>query len=295
MIRTLSLRCGLAAALPFLAPAVGAATDTPQLETTVAWDDNITRAAEAPGRLADRILGVTLSRGASVPLGQHTRVLATGFIAAEKLARYGQLDHLSAGVAGQLQYRASAAFSAPTFALFADVQRDEYRNAQRTGTRFDIGASARQSWTDRIDVSAALGWARRDARERTFDERQRFARAHVDYSAGLIGTLYAGAEWRRGDVVSTAPAFEQEYAHAARADAPDAAFGPGWHAYRFAGRTTIFTAGWSVPLGRDHSLDVAWRAARSSASLPADAVAAYGGETVHYRSNLYSVTYLLRF
>ena len=261
--------------------------DPVQLEATIGWDDNITRSADASSRLGDRVHAVSLSRHATIALTEHVQGVVDGFLSAEKFARYERLDRVTGGATGQLQYRASAAFSAPTFALLASLQRDQYRSQQRTGTRFVVGASARQSWTDRIDAFAAVGWSRRDAADPVFDQRERSVRAHLDYSAGQLGTLYAGAEHRRGDVITTAHGYEAEYAAGARADGPDAAFGPGYHAYRLDGRTNILTVGWGLPLGIKRVLDFSWRQVSSSASIPA--------ETVHYRSALYSLSYLQQF
>jgi hypothetical protein len=261
--------------------------DPLQLEASIGWDDNLTRSGDAAGRLGDRLHTVSASRHAVIALAEHVQGLADGFISAEKLARYHGLDRLAGGVASQLQYRRSAAFDAPTFALLANWQRDQYRSHQRTGSLFALGASARQSWTDRIDVFAALTWSRRDAADAVFDQRERAVRARIDYSAGNFGTIYAGAEHRRGNIVTTSLGFEADYANAARADAPDAAFGPGFHAYRLDGRTTIWTLGWSLPLDHKRALDFSWRQALSSASIP--------GETVQYRSTLYSLSYLVQF
>jgi hypothetical protein len=106
--------------------------------------------------------------------------------------------------------------------------------------------------------------------------------------------LYAGAEFRRGDIVSTMDAAHAaEYGHAARGEAIDAAFGPGYRALRLGGTTRIVTVGWNLPLGPKQALDLAWRNVRSSAALPAES----GGvsETLHYHSALASLSWLLRF
>jgi hypothetical protein len=258
-----------------------------QFEAAVGRDDNLTRSNEAPSRLGDRLHTVSLSRRATVPLAHHVQGVVDGAISAEELSRFQGLDRLAASVAAQLQYRPSGAFGEPTFSLLASVQRDQYRSHQRTGTRLALGASARQSWTDRIDASVTLGWSRRDAADAVFDERSRTVRAHLDFAAGSLGTLYADAQQRRGDIATTSAGAESAYAAAARANAPDAAFGAGYQAYRFDGRTTIWTLGWNLPLDQKQALDFSWRQALSFASLP--------GEEIRYRSTLYSVSYLLQF
>jgi hypothetical protein len=270
-----------------------AATATPlqldpaRLEAAIGWDDNLTHAAESPSRLGDRVAAVSLSRRASSPVTPNTRAVFDASLLAEKLGRYEDLDRLTGGLSGELQYRTSAAFFAPTFALVADLQRDQYRSRQRTGTRVSVAANARQSWTDRIDAFAEVSWSRRDANDAVFDANQRALRGRVDYAAGKIGNFYGGAEFRRGDVQSTTMGSEPEYANAARAEAADVAFGPGYYAFRFFGRTQLWTLGWNLPLGAAHALDLSWRQAQSVVHIPT--------ETVRYRSNLVSLDYLRQF
>lgn len=266
-----------------------------QAEASLAWDDNLTRASDAPARLGDRIASLVLSRGATLPLATHARAVFGASLFADKLARYEGLDRAGGGLSAELQYRRSSTFDAPTLALFGELAHDEYRADQRSGTRYTLGASVRQSWTDRIDAFAAFSFSRRDARDATFDTREHGLRLHLDYAAGRLGTFYAGAEHRRGDVVSTAWGYEAEYAHPARAFSRDEAFGPGWFAYRLGGRTTLWTLGWSLPLGPGGALDLSWRQANSAVRIAADPAGGYGAETLRYRSSLYSISYLLRF
>jgi len=270
-----------------------AATATPlqlepvRLEAGIGWDDNLTQAAESRSRLGDRVATVALSRRASLPITANARAVFDASLLAEKLGRYGGLDRLTGGLSSQLQYRTSAAFFAPTFALVADLQRDQYRSHQRTGTRFGLAANARQSWTDRIDAFAEVSWSRRDANDAVFDGVQRAVRTRVDYAAGKIGSFYGSAELRRGDVQSTNMGSELEYANAARAESADDAFGAGYHVFRFFGRTTLWTLGWNLPLGAAHALDLSWRQAQSWVHIPT--------ETVRYRSNFVSFAYLRQF
>jgi hypothetical protein len=269
--------------------------DPPQLEADASFEDNVTHAAIAPDRLADRRLALTLSRSMDRLVSAHLRGVVSGSLSATKWARYDGLDRLAASLSGELQYRASSAFSAPTISAFARVQHDEFRAGQRSGHTVALGASARQSWTDRIDTYAAFTWSRRDANDSAFDQTDRGVGVHLDYALPRLGTIYAGAEYRRGDVLASVRSYEPEYVQTAGAFAEDDAFGAGFVAYRFGGETVLWSLGWSLPVSNASALDLSWRQAVSRVNIPADPGGAFAAETLRYRTNLYSLSYLLRF
>jgi hypothetical protein len=289
--------CGAAGLLATCAiashAASGAQLDPPQLEVGVAHDDNVTRAEDGPSRLGDDVVTLAVTRSADMRVAEHVRAVFSGLLSDETFARHHELSRLSAGVEAQLQWRPSAEFASPTFAVFAGAQGGRAQSAQRSGWLWSAGANVRQSWTDRIDAFAAITVSRRDARDDVFDQHERSLRVHFDYALGAAGTIYAGAELRHGDIVTTSSGFDEEYAHAARATTIDRAFGADWHAYRLGGRTTIVALGWSLPLGPRHAIDVGWRQANASARVPA--FPGFDGETLHYRTNLYSAAWLARF
>lgn len=269
--------------------------DSPmRVEAGYQWEDNLTRASAAADRLSDHVFSVGISQSSTMLLARHLRVVLTGFAEGDRAYRYHGLDRLSAGGRGELQYRSSGAFDAPTLALFARALHDEYNSRIRSGQRYTLGLSARQSWTDRIDAFAALSWNRRNARNEVFDGRDWGARVQFDYALNGGGVLYFGPEYRRGNAVSTTGRGTAQYAAIASASAPDDAFGrSGRVAWRLDARTVIWTIGYNLPLGSRDSLELTWRHARSTAFVPAAAL--YGGDAPRYRVNRYWLFYLLRF
>jgi hypothetical protein len=266
-----------------------------QVEAAVLWDDNVSRASEAADRRSDRFHSLALSRSATAPVADHVQAVLSAFVEGDKTHTHDGLDRLGLGARAELQYRPSAAYTAPTFSVFARGVHDDYHSSLRSGQRLDYGLSWRQSWTDRVDAFAALTRNQRHARSDVFDTRDWSARFNLDYSLGNAGVLYAGAEYRRGDTVTSSSAGEHYYEGFTRAQAPDDAFA-GLTAFRVRARTMIWTLGWHLPLGARDSLELSWRHARSSAMAP-DA-----GDHDHatapaprYRANQLSLAYLLRF
>lgn len=265
-----------------------------QVEAAFMRDDNVNRGPQGSERLADSIYSLSATNGRTVPLGTHLRALVSGFLQGDEAQRHDGLDRLGIGARGELQYRASPAFSAPIFALFARAQHDRFRSDLRTGQRYAIGLSARQSWTDRIDTLAALTWSRRNADSAVFEGSDWGARLNLDYALGS-GRVYLGGEVRQGDTVSTATATPL-LAGIARASAPDDGFArAGMTAYRLEARTVIWTLGFNLPLGPRDSMDISWRQIEADPRVPAAAAALYAGGKPRYRANQLSLAYLTRF
>jgi hypothetical protein len=215
-----------------------------------------------------------------------------GFASADKFARYARLDRFSAGGQAEFQYRTSAEFDAPTFGVFGRLTFDEYAGQLRSGHRYSLGVSARQSLTDRIDVFGALAGNGRNAENSVFDSRDTSLRFSLDYALWRSGTLYLGGEYRRGDVVSSLPQ-SLGYAGIAKAFAPDDAFTlAGLTAYRFEAKTTLWTLGYNWALGPRDALDMSVRRAESKTTTAPSGI--YAGSNT-YTANQYSLAYLMRF
>src|SRR5258706_1481403 len=68
-------------------------------------DDNINRARDAQEKLSDDLYSVNVAKSAIFPLTDHTRMVVTGLMNAEKLRRFKGLDRIALGVQGEFQYR----------------------------------------------------------------------------------------------------------------------------------------------------------------------------------------------
>ena len=265
-----------------------------RIEANFTADSNVTRARNAPDRLSDRSFGLTLGKGFEFPIAgsEHARLLVSGFLGSEKFQTYTGLSRNFAGAEGEIQYRPSAEFGAPTFAAFLRSSRDGYDSTLRDGYRYSAGVSARKSVTDRIDVFGAFAWNRRDSKSSVFDTQDHSARLNLDYSATRTGTAYLSGEYRRGDVVTTAPASVVTDA-IARADVPDDAFTDTQRiAYRLDARSVLATFGYNLAFGQGQALDFSWRFVRST---PTSSPGLTGGTTIRYDVNQLSVSYLILF
>jgi uncharacterized protein YhjY with autotransporter beta-barrel domain len=263
-----------------------------QIEAGYTRDDNLTRARDAADRLPDHIHTLNVSKNTIFPVTSHTRVVVAGFLNGEKLYTYTGLSRYSGGVRGEFQYRTSGAFDAPTLGIFGRASLDDYQSELRTGHRYSLGVTARQSPTDRIDVFGALASNVRDARNAVFDARDYAAQVNFDYALGRDGTLYLGGEYRRGDTVTSAPA-SPNYGAIAKVSVQDDAYGKRQlMAYRYEARTVLWTLGHNRPLGPRDSLDFSWKRARSTPTSQGQGVYSGGGS---YTANQYSIAYLMRF
>lgn len=263
-----------------------------RVETSIVWDDNVNRARESEEKLADRIYSLNVGKAASLPLGEHTRIVATGFAAGDKFARYPGLDRFSLGGQAELQYRASGEFSAPTFGLQGRLVFDEHAGQLRSGHRYSLGLTYRQGLTDRIEIFAALTANRRQADNVVFDGKDTSARVNLDYALTHSGVLYLGGEFRKGDAVTTRTD-SHAYESFAKAWVPDDAYGSDpLVAYRYEAKTTLWTLGYNWALGPRDSLDFSMRRAASKPTAPASPL--YPAPS-RYTANQFSVAYLVRF
>lgn len=254
------------------------------------FDDNVTRAKDRRDKLSDRAYSANVGKGFVFTLSDHLRANVTYSLGGEKFTRYRGLNRAMAGVQGQLQYRRSGEFSAPTFTAFGEVTGDYFESVLRRGYRYVAGVSLRQSLTDRIAWFAALSHAERQGRSAVFDNRHHAFRLNVDYALTRDDTLYATGEYRRGQTFSTGhPSLENlDVAEVFVLD--DAYPGGQLFTYRFDANTVISTLGYNMGFGPRHSLDFSWRRAQStprgkSSVFPASS----------YVADQYSVVYLIRF
>jgi hypothetical protein len=104
--------------------------------------------------------------------------------------------------------------------------------------------------------------------------------------------LYLGAEYRRGDIVSSGT---QSLARINVADAlvqDDAFSDQGYLAYRFQSNTWLATLGYNRAFAERHSVDISYRRVQSKPLHPS----AYGSVSdVRYVVNQLSLAYLMRF
>jgi outer membrane autotransporter protein len=255
-----------------------------------AYDDNVSRSAQERDRLWDQVFSVSGTVMRLWPLGSNARAQATAIFSGEKLERWQGLGRFSGGVQAELQYRTSAAFDAPTYAIVARALYDQYESGLRTGPRYFAGINARRAVTDRIELFGEVGVNARYGRSDVFRLHDTAVKVNVDYALTRKATMYLTGEYRQGDTVSSGP--PSLAAGVAEVVVPDDAFEPlGYIAYRVDARTLLGTLGVNYPMGPRDSVDFSWRRVEAKARRSLEPSAG----DLRYVDNLYSLVYLMRF
>ena len=266
--------------------------DSVQIELGYTYDDNVTLGRTHDEILWDQSLGLNVSAGRALRIGDNARLVVTGLLSGEKFSNYNGLSNLSGGLEAELQYRRSAAFNEFTFAAFARGWLDNYASHLRDGSHYSFGVNARGALTDRIGLFAELAWNQRHAQSAVWDLTDWSARANFDYSLGSRGALYLTGEYRRGDVVSDGFATLVNVSLAKVFVLDDAFPDQKWFAYRSEARTWISTVGYNLPLGQRASLDISWRRVQSTPTAHLD-FDVQG--SLRYVDNQYSIVLLKLF
>ncbi len=280
--------------LPRIASADGQLSTGPlnlQVEAGYTHDDNVTRAKSGPDRRGDDNYTVNVSKRTGIGLSETSRVLLTGTLGGEKFRAFNGLSNVAATAEAEYQYRSSAEFDAPTLGAFARLSALGFESTLRDGWRASRGVSAQMSVTDRINLFGALSANVRDARSEVFSTRDVSARFNVDYALSETGTLYLGADFRRGDIVSTGRSSLENVSVADVFVQDDAYRGGQLFSYRFDGRTVLATMGYNLSLGNRDSIDFSWRHIRSTPGLRP----AFVMSPRSYKANQVSAVYLMRF
>lgn len=248
-------------------------------------DDNINRSPV--DSVSDQFFSIGVSQRRGFQVSERAHMDFKGFVNGSKLHTYNKLDRVSVGVQGDLRYRTSAHFDAVTFRLFGLASLDEYDSNLRSGFRYRIGAGARKSLTDRIDIIGSLAHNFREADSDVFDTQHFNADVHLEYIASWRGLLYFGGEYRNGDTVSSTPDFY--YDETASKSEPDDAFErKGFIANQYDAVTWLWSIGYNWRLGSQDSIDLSWKHIRSEPSSDGEGIEAYD-------TNQFSIFYLMRF
>lgn len=255
------------------------------------YDDNVNRGREDFEKRWDNVFSASANQSWSWILRERFRAQVTWLASGEKFERHAGLGRFSLGGQGEVQYRASGAFNATTFALLARAHYEQHESYYRTGPRYYVGLSARNAVTDRIELFGEVGMNVRRGRSEVFHWRDAAAKFNVDYALGAKGTLYLTGEYRQGDTVSTGFASLANVG-VAEVFVPDDAMGPGFFSYRFDARTVLGTVGVNYPLGSRDSIDLSWR--RVEATPRRRPSFDFAGP-LKYIDNQYSLVYLMRF
>jgi hypothetical protein len=292
-----------AALIPAAAPGTVHALDfeftAARVEASLTSDDNVTRAGGADA-LRDSILGVRASKGLTLPVSSRTRAIVQGFLGGEKFHTYDGLSHNFIGGQADFQFRSSGEFGAATYSAFLRTQAEYYQSTLRDGYRHAYGVTVLKPLTDRVTFLGALQQNISDGKSAVFDTQNTALRANFDWSLSTWNTVYLGAEYRKGDFVTTAcracdPNKTLGLVNTATPNIiqDDAFTDTVRDAYRLKADILIATLGYNRAFGSGQSLDLSWR--RATSSLAQSAVAPASKSDFAYTVNQYSLAYLVRF
>jgi hypothetical protein len=270
-----------------------------RVEASLTADDNVTRAGGSDA-LRDTIFGVRASKGLVLPMSSRTRTLVQGFAGGEKFQKYDGLSHNFFGAQADFQFRSSGEFGAATYSAFVRTQAEYYKSDLRDGYRHAYGVTVLKPLTDRVTFLGALQQNITDGKSSVFDTQNTALRANFDWTVGTWNTFYAGAEYRKGDFVSTncrncdlnktlglvntaTPNIIQD----------DAFTDTVRDAYRLKANIVVATLGYNRGFGSGQSHDLSWRRAQSALAQPV--VAPASKSDFAYTVNQFSVAYLVRF
>jgi hypothetical protein len=287
----------LSAAVPGIAHALDFEFTAARVEASLTSDDNVTRAGGSDA-LRDSIIGVRASKGLTLPITTRTRAIVQGFLGGEKFQKYDGLSHNFFGAQGDVQFRSSGEFGAATYSAFFRTQAEYYQSTLRDGYRHAYGVTVLKPLTDRVTFLGALQQNIIDGKSTVFDTQTTALRANFDWTLGTSNTVYAGAEYRKGDFVSTACDCSPNTAGLVNTANPnlipdDAFTDTARTAYRLKANIIVATLGYNRAFGSGQSLDLSWRRAQSA--LAQSAVAPATKADFNYTVNQFSLAYLVRF
>ena len=262
-----------------------------QFDAGYTTDDNVTRAKTGPDRLHDDFYSFNLGRTFFHNLSDTSRLLYGGTLGGQKFHRFNGLSNLQAGLELEYQYRASSEFDEPTYGVFGKLTGEAFESALRDGYRLSTGVSVRLPLSDRIGLFAAASYNLRNARSDVFSTRDKSLRANLDYALSDRETVYLGADFRYGDILSTGRASLENVTIAKLFVQDDVYAGGQLFSYKVDGRTVLLTAGYNLSFGAKDSVDFSWRHVRATPGLRPSFVT--GPRS--YKANQLSAIYLLRF
>lgn len=287
------------AAIPALAAGADPA-DAPafRAEATYNRDGNVNR-GPVGDTLKDWSLGLRASVSGTLPVSTHTRAIVQAFAGAERFQNFNGLSRNFVGVEGDYQYRAGGEYGRAIYGAFYRIQSENYESTLRDGTRSAFGVSVLKPWTDRINLFAALIENLTNGSSVVFDTKSTSLQGSIDWSLSTRNVVYAGADYRHGDSVSsvcrtcdlrrTTGLIATAGSNIVQDDAFDDTIRD---AYKIKANTWVFTLGYNFAFTSAQSLDLSWRRVLSKGLNP---VAPATQSDIDYYVTQYSVAYLARF
>lgn len=239
-----------------------------ELETTLAYDNNISQAERARDIIADQQLLINAGL-VNLTRPAFGRSLSYRLGAEFEAWRYvPELNRTSVSISSAYRWQNNFGFSSPFYRLSGKLTLDDYASAGRDSTRADINLTRSRRITDRVTHTLGIELRLRDSDGTVWDTQNQRIFVNRDY---LLNDRYAGYgtySLMAGDTLSSAqnvfcnglPANDIfELVQASDAVEPDPAFSEqfcsDWLAYRLPGTTHSLTVGLNRNFGHQMALD----------------------------------------
>ena len=266
------------------------------MEAATSWTENINRASAGPD-WRDALQHEV--RGAFGHFRQWTDgLVTTGEIVGsfERVPKYTDLDHVTAGIAGQARQKFGFGAFAPVVSLDVDLRAREARRDGDDGwtasSAVRVGKRVTESWR-----AALVGdWQQHYARSSIFDTRHHrlFATVTWDITDRLQLSHGNGRLWGDFTANASGPIWARALSGALGSNISDYyntvswavtdTFGPGWVTYRVTGRVSFWWLELSPAIGRNTSLPLRYESRFSVNKVG-----------VKYRQDIWSVQLMHRF
>jgi hypothetical protein len=225
---------------------------TPVAEASVRHDDNVGNAQSYSDIVADTTIGARLSIFQLFPMADGYSVTIGGGLSGESFHSLTGLNNASLDGVMALKKKWGVGAFAPWARLGISVARTDYDDSYRNAWIYRATLASGRRIDERWNLWAEYAFERRAASPQmeevpglsgdAYSQDGQSVGAHLEYSLNGSVFLVLGLSARHGDVVSTTEASYAIFA-AARALAPDPAFGPEAYAYRLTGTTYGFHVG----------------------------------------------------
>ena len=234
-------------------------------EATIGYDSNIANVKRGAATRDDGFAALALAwdqplrvRGGDA-LGVQLRFDAQSWFADEGLS------NVSPSLRLRWLVRPGRSFYTPTLGVDAAAAWQEFDSRLRDAAEYRAGLFVQQPLTTRISVRLAWSASQRQASEGgVFSPGVRAASLDLDWQIGRRLVLYAGYQYRDGELVSTAADPSAAVLAASRAAAPDDVFA-GETAFRLPGSADLWTAGANYSFSSRLSFDLMAREVRAEA------------------------------
>lgn len=225
-------------------------------EFAIGFDTNVANVRQNGDTREDSFLQLAAVAETGWKLGPAMAMQWQLALDAQGYAQYDGLSRVVPAARWRWLIRPGAGFYTPVLALSASATSEDFDSRLRDAAEYRAGLWLQQQLTTRISLRLGGSASWREARrEPVFEGSARSATVDLDWQPTRNLALYAGYQYREGDLFSTAPNPPPAVLYAARAYAPDDVF-DGQTAFRLSGDAEVATAGANYSLSPHWSFDV---------------------------------------